>query len=81
MDCSPSGKQGCALLSHDLHGPTHLVAFHVFSPNQFRLAVRTGKIDFDLAITEHMHMGGLVIVGKNDDSQAVGTQDRYHDPH
>jgi hypothetical protein len=56
---------------NDLHRPTHIVPFHALSPDKSRITIRPDQVNFDLPITEHMHVGRLMIVCENDDAQTM----------
>lgn len=55
----------------DLHGSTYIVPFHALSPDKNWSPVKPDQIDLDLPITEHMHMGWLMIVCEDDDTQTM----------
>jgi len=78
MDFPPSCKKLLLLVADHLHGTAQIVRLHAFGPDESRNPVRSDQIDLGLPITEHMHMGWLVIVREDDDAQTMRTVNRNH---
>jgi len=66
------------LVDHDLHGAAHIAALHAFNRHDPGAAVRGDQVDLDVTITEHVDMGRLMVIDKDDKPQAVGPMDRDH---
>jgi hypothetical protein len=71
MDFPPSGKKRLLLVLDDLHGAAHIVPLHALGPDKRWSPVRPDQVDLDLPVTEHMHMGRLMIVCEDDDAQTM----------
>jgi hypothetical protein len=68
MDSFPPFQKLRAIQRHDLHGPSSFAAHHSFCPNKLRRTTHTGEVDLRVSVAEYMHVGGLVIIRKDDDS-------------
>lgn len=55
----------------DLHGSTYIIPFHALGPDKNWSPVKPDQIDLDLPITEYVHMGRLMIVCEDDDTQTM----------
>jgi len=49
----------------------HVAATHVVGPNQFRRTVRSAEVNLGLAVTEDMDVRVPMVVGEDDDAEAV----------
>ena len=47
-------------------------------PDQLRRAIGGREVDLGLAVTEHMNMGGLVVIEEDNDAQSVNSKDGDH---
>ena len=78
MDFPPSGKKWFLLITDDPHRPAQIVCFHALHPHKRRKTIRPDQVDLGVTVTEHMHMGWFVIVGKDDGAQTLRTKDTDH---
>jgi len=66
------------VFGHDLHRASDIAAFHSLGPDQLRRAIGDREVDLGLAVTEHMNMGGLVVIEEDNDAQSVNSKDGDH---
>ncbi len=71
MNLAPPLQQIALLLLDDAHRPPNAGAGHADSEHQLGIAIAAGEIDFGFAVTEHVDVGRLMVIDKDDDPQAV----------
>ena len=54
-------------------------AFHSDGPQRQGKAAVGGNNNLHLAVTEHVHMGRLMIIGMDREAQAMLAMNRWHD--
>jgi hypothetical protein len=78
MELPPLCEKLFLLVADHLHGAAQVIRFHPFGLNKDGNPVRADQINLGLSITEHMHMGWLMIVCEDDDALPVRPIDCDH---
>jgi hypothetical protein len=71
MYFSPSGQECFLMVLHDFHRAPDVAALKPVCRDEFRYAVRSDRIDLDLAVAKDMDMRCLVITDKDHDAKSV----------
>ncbi len=66
------------LVLHDRDRTPDVSPRHADGPYQLGIPVRSGEIDLDLAVTEHVNVGGHMVIDEDDDAEPSGTVNNNH---